>query len=162
MVNAENFVGKVPAYKSQFSQCPPEKRYFNGQICQSCDLPQYWNFDTNECKSCEKGLYFDKYARQCLYSPEGQKYKTNLDATKNIYFNGDFEEVKREVANSGNKSLCPSDKPFYDKSSNSCINCEGDSNIFNYLKNHCMRCPDGTHFNEEYHICFQNGVEPTV
>jgi len=25
-----------------------------------------------------------------------------------------------------------------------------------------MRCPDGTHFNEEYHICFQNGVEPTV
>lgn len=97
MVNAENFVGKVPTYKSQYSQCPTEKRYFNSQVCQSCDLPQYWNFDTNECKSCEKGLYFDKNARQCLYFAENQKYKTNLDASKNIYFNGDFEQVKREV-----------------------------------------------------------------
>lgn len=60
MVNAENFVGKVPPYKPQYPQCLPEKKYFNGQACQSCDLPQYWNFDTNECKSCDTGLYFDK------------------------------------------------------------------------------------------------------
>ena len=96
-----------------------------------------------------------------MYESGQQKYKTNIDATKNIYYNGDFEDVKNEVTNSA-KTACPGDKPFFDKSSNECMSCSGESYIFNFAQNHCMKCSDGTHFNEEYHICFQNGVGPTI
>ncbi len=95
MINAENFVGKVPDYKRQYPECPSDKRYFNGAECERCELPFFWNFDKNDCRECDKGLYFDKSARQCFYESDQQKYKTNIEATKNIYHNGDFEEVKR-------------------------------------------------------------------
>lgn len=159
MINAENFVGKVPQYKKGYPECPSDKRYFNGAECEKCELPKYWNFDKNDCRECDKNQYFDKVARQCVFNDGEQKFRTNVGAINTIYYNGDIEQLKKEISQSS-KPDCPSDKPFFDKSTNDCITCNG--NVFNFVKNHCMTCPDGTYFNEEYHICFQNGVKPTI
>lgn len=65
-------------------------------------------------------MYFNKYARKCLYEDGAQLFKTNIDANKRIYYNGKFDDVKNELNNS-NKQACPKDKPFFDKSTNECI-----------------------------------------
>ena len=95
MVKAENFVGKVPEYKSQYTNCPEDKRYFNDKQCEKCELPKYWDFDNSQCKECDKDMQFYKGSMQCVYKQGQQSFKTNLDATKNVYYNGDFEQVKK-------------------------------------------------------------------
>ena len=58
-----------------------------------------------------------------------------------------------------NVTACPLDKPFVIKGTTECVNCEGDTPIFDVDQEICINCPQGTTFNSSVHKCAEEIVE---
>lgn len=57
--------GNLPAVDNKLTPCPDAKPYYNGVVCVSCELPQYWSVSANLCKTCPKDQAFDINTKKC-------------------------------------------------------------------------------------------------
>jgi hypothetical protein len=55
----------LPIPDPKLSPCPPEAPFYNGS-CINCNRGLWWSVKENKCKSCDKGLAFDKNVMQCI------------------------------------------------------------------------------------------------
>mgnify|MGYP002080080676 CR=1 FL=1 len=90
MAVINNFFGTVPAFNTQLSTCPSDRPFYDGNQCISCSLPQFIDFNSLTCKSCESGKTFNIDNRQCVF--EAPSFYTRT-SSENIFYNGNFSTV---------------------------------------------------------------------
>lgn len=164
MVTINNFYGTVPPFNTQLSTCPAEKPFYDGNQCIACALPQYVDFNSLTCKSCDAGKIFSVDNRQCVFSTPS--YYTRTSAS-NIFYNGDFNTVINSIQSLKSKypgiQECPSDNPFFNAQKNICINCAPEYPLWDIKYNRCILCPEYSTYNKDSRICLMNGgVDATV
>jgi hypothetical protein len=85
---------------------------------------------------------------------------------KNIYYNGDFEEIKKQIdqrrSSNSKMKVCPANNPFYNSRSNACISCTDPLPLFDFKNNKCINCPNASEYDEESHICLTKKIGATI
>lgn len=122
--NASNFMYQMPQFNSSLSTCTASAPFFNGMSCVSCSLPSFFNFKTLTCTNCLPQQSFNAQNRQCVYTNQ-----TSVTDTTNpsIYYNGNYNSLVNSIqsttSTNPNITVCPTNSPFYDATSNQCISC---------------------------------------
>jgi hypothetical protein len=90
MVVLNNFIGQIPDFNNTLATCPNDKPFFNGINCIQCVLPNYVDFNTMKCQSCNPNYNFNIANRQC--TANNPQFYTNIRVS-NIFYNGDFNNI---------------------------------------------------------------------
>lgn len=110
-----------------------------------------------------RGLSFNIVIQACEYVE--QDYYTDI-GVKNIYYNGDFDEIKRQIdqrkSSSSKMQVCAQATPFYNSRINACISCSDPLPLFDFKNNKCINCPKASEYDEESHICLTKKVGATI
>ena len=85
---------QMPTFVPSQESCPVAAPYFNGNSCTQCPLPEYFNFKTSLCESCQRGFSFNTENRQCI--ADQPSHATDLD-NPNIYYNGNYEHLVNSI-----------------------------------------------------------------
>jgi hypothetical protein len=160
---ASNFRGRVPLYNSSLLSCPEGSPYFNGAACITCQSPAYYDFEKAYCQHCGTGLSFNVHSRQCEYDKPAFVTDTS---NANILFNGNYSQIQTETKTRQGQlgvGVCPGTTPYYDATTNACINCGGDTPIFNLKYSRCVNCGPDSEFDALSRICISRSrIAPTL
>lgn len=159
-----NYIGKIPDFNPAFVTCPSDRPFYSGGQCTVCSLPYYIDFNTNTCTQCQNGYMFNTGNRQCIVGQPN--YYTDTKAT-NIFYNGDFNNVITDINKQKTQFVgiqqCPSDKPYFNASTNTCITCPTEFPLFDYKFNRCIACTGQSFYNADSRTCLLEGrVSATV
>ena len=68
LTGVENFIGSPlsPLPYDNIKTCPSTTPFSNGQLCLSCLLPDFFNFEQMACQSCPKDYNFDTKTHSCI------------------------------------------------------------------------------------------------
>ena len=78
-----NYIGNPPNAPATTDKkilgCPVDKPFSNGQQCVACEMPKFFNFQTNQCELCATDLSFDLNFRKCV-----AKTTTSMSRNNNL------------------------------------------------------------------------------
>lgn len=84
-----NYIGNPPNTPSDTltSVCPLEKPYSSRNICQACDLPNFFNFLTNNCEVCSNDMTFSIESRTCISKTTNSSFQnSNINTVTNFMY----------------------------------------------------------------------------
>jgi hypothetical protein len=61
MAAMNNYMGTIPNFNSSLATCPTSQPFFNGNQCITCTLPNFVNFNTLSCTTCNINYTFNIY-----------------------------------------------------------------------------------------------------
>lgn len=141
MVVLNNYIGSIPNFNNQLATCPNDAPFFNGNTCIACPLPNYVDFTTMTCKTCNTNYQFNTYNRQCVVSTP--MFYTDPNAS-NIFYNGDYNVVKQYIlalkSQYPNIQQCPPDTVYFDATQGQCVKCPANYPLFDFKYNRCINC----------------------
>lgn len=119
-----NFMGKIPDFNSALSTCPNDRPFYSSGACTACNLPFFVDFNTMTCSQCPPNYVFNAVNRQCVVTLPN--FYTDPKAA-NIFYNGNFDPIVKDIERQKTQfayiQQCPTDKPYFNSSTNLCISC---------------------------------------
>lgn len=142
-----NYIGSPPLIASAqgkvVSSCPVEKPFSSGQQCVACGLPQFFNFQTNQCELCNPDLQFDLPSKSCQPRNSNAPQKnSNIASVSNFMYNLPAYDPALPT--------CDAQAPFFNGMA--CTACALPS-FFNFRTLACQVCPPEQHFNPTNRQC---------
>lgn len=62
---------RIPPGYENVHNCPEDKPFYDEDECVACELPHYFNFNSNNCEVCNPGSEFDVNEHKCKFIATG-------------------------------------------------------------------------------------------
>jgi hypothetical protein len=130
--------------------CPDTNPFFNGTVCISCPISQYFSVSISACQTCPSLYTYNNSTYHC----DSPSYYSNLDNPKWISIGIPPKTIKEKIKNQSiltNSKECPQNTPFFNKQN--CVNCSDKNPIFSYDSWSCTACASTAIFNLNIQSC---------
>ena len=144
---------------SNSCKCPAEKPFYDGQQCQSCYLPKYWDVVSRSCQYCPSEQYFDTEKAKCVGCPEGFHLNSSSYQCEKVFPNCTAQSHYN--SSTGECYTCPY-RFKYNAEQDECERdptiCDYDQQQFyDYNQGKCV-CPANKPYFTSSHVCITCGV----